>query len=207
VNCALRRHIEQEIRAAIDDLLGNGEFQIAEYERPRIGLFQNAVDREGFLIQPFDTAGRRGSVLVDREADPVELELVTIDPAQRFRVVAVLQPLQFVFVVGAVIGAVENALNVTPLPQRIDELVGFAVGLARAFDDLPAAIEPIRTRLGGDRFGIAEPWRRKQEGSGARRPPRPERRSIASNPAIWVMHARHQGMVLPCPDAMAADNA
>jgi hypothetical protein len=52
----LRRHKEQEIGAAIDDLLWNGEFQIAEYQRPRICLFKNAVDREGFLVEPFDTA-------------------------------------------------------------------------------------------------------------------------------------------------------
>ena len=153
---ALCGNVEREVGAAIDDLFRHGKLDVAEEARGRVGFFENARDRRSVFIEPLDSPGRSRACFVDRQTDPVELDLATIDLVQNFEVVPVFEPLQLVLIVGAVVGAFEDALDIAPLPRPVSELFQFTIGLTGTFDDLRAATEPVRPRLRRRRFAHAE---------------------------------------------------
>ncbi|HXI06888.1 MAG TPA: hypothetical protein VNJ49_11220 [Bradyrhizobium sp.] len=196
---SLRGQIEDEVGAAVDDLLGHREFQIAEHPRCRIGLVERAGDGKGFLVEPLDAARRGGAFAVDRKAHPVELDLAAVDAGARFGVDVIAQPLQLVAVVRAVIEAIDDAFNVAPLAGGVGELFGIAVGLTVAFDDDLAAIQPVRPGLRRGLPGRSRKRQAQQGTGGGKRAPAQARRSLtprAHHPC--AIHASPQtGGALP----------
>jgi hypothetical protein len=175
---SLRRQIEDEVGAAIDGLLRDGEFQVAEEAWRSVGLVERAGNGKRVLVEPLDAARRRGIFPIDRKPDPVELDLAAVDAGKRFGIVPVAQPLQLVPIIRAVIDAVEHTLDVAPLSRGVGELVGIARSLAGTFDDFLAAIEPVGPRLTHGRLDRSGERHAEHGADGGQRTPAQDPRSI-----------------------------